>query len=447
VIVHNDGEKITKWELLLPEDFSSNKTEGVLESNASEQILITFFPKERREYSKYAILKYDGEEAHVNLIGKAINGNVFLSRDSVQMEGTYITLESKSTLRIINKSSVKIDFEWRAFSSEKEDAEKKQLLLNEIENEEKEKNALIREITGYSSGFEEILKNMLDEEIDEIDKDDPGFEDYVEKKKKNAEALIRRKYKILRKEILEDRLIYDDNIFSIQPQTGSIWPNSELTVTITFKPTDALAYLSGAFCNISCSDERLALHLEGEGVGPKAFLSTNILNIGDIFVNEEQKINLYIENKGEIVAFFKLKKPSTTSSNTITFDLEEGKLEVSQRINFFMTFKSNKIGQFIETFQWQLKGSSTKLNLTVKGHVKAPKFEFDHEFLDFGKVSFQFEEVRKLSLTNISNVPFNFSLRIPQDGKGNNQEFDIIPTKNTILPNEVKTIVIKVNLT
>jgi hypothetical protein len=163
-------------------------------------------------------------------------------------------------------------------------------------------------------------------------------------------------------------------------------------------------------------------------------------------VNEEQKINLYIENKGEIVAFFKLKKPSTTSSNIITFDLEEGKLEVSQRINFFMTFKSNKIGQFIETFQWQLKGSSTKLNLTVKGHVKAPKFDFDQKYLDFGKVSFQFEEVRKLSLTNISNVPFNFSLRIPQDGKGNNQEFDIIPTKNTILPNEVKTIVIKVVL-
>ena len=265
---------------MLPQDFSSNKMEGVLESNTSEQILITFFPKERREYSKYAILKYDGEEAHVNLIGKAINGNVFLSRDSVQMEGTYITLESKSTLRIINKSSVKIDFEWRSFSSEKEDAEKKRMLLEEIENEEREKIAYIREITGYSNEFEDIMKKMLDEDVDQINKDDPGFEDYVEKKKKNSENLIKRKYKILRKEIVEDRLIFDDTTFSIQPQTGSIWPNSELTVTITFKPNDALAYLAGAFCNISCSDERLALHLEGEGVGPKAFLSTNNLNIG-----------------------------------------------------------------------------------------------------------------------------------------------------------------------
>ena len=282
--MHNYGEKITKWELLLPDDFNTSKSEGVLESNSSEQILIRFYPKERKEYSKHAILKYDNEEAFVNLIGKAINGNVFLSRDSVQLEGTYISLESKSTLRIINKSSVKIDFEWRAFSSEKEDYEKKELLLEELYNEQNEKLALIKEITGYSAGFEDVLKNLLDEDIDMLDRDDPNYKDFVDKKKKSAESLIRRKYKILIKEIREDRLIYDDTIFSIQPQTGSIWPNSEMTVTITFKPMAALRYVSDAFCNISCSDERLALHLEGEGVGPKAFLSTNNLTIGkDIF--------------------------------------------------------------------------------------------------------------------------------------------------------------------
>ena len=278
--MHNQGEKISKWELVLPQDFSSNKCEGVLEANSSEQILLRFFPKERREYSSYAKLKYDNEEAYVTLKGRSINGNVCLSRDVVELEPTYISLETKSTLRIVNKSNVKIDFEWRAFMSEKEDAEKKSMLLEELITEEKEKLAFIREVSGCSSGFEELINDLFDEEVEDIDKADPRFTAFVERKKKSAEAIVMRKYKILRKEVEDDQLIYDNEIFSIQPETGSIWPKSEMTVTITFSPESALRYMSDAYCNISCSDERLALHLEGEGVGPKAFLSTNNLTIG-----------------------------------------------------------------------------------------------------------------------------------------------------------------------
>jgi hypothetical protein len=41
-----------------------------------------------------------------------------------------------------------------------------------------------------------------------------------------------------------------------------------------------------AYCNISCSDKRLPIILEGEGLGPKAILSTNQLFINDVFVND-----------------------------------------------------------------------------------------------------------------------------------------------------------------
>ena len=46
--------------------------------------------------------------------------------------------------------------------------------------------------------------------------------------------------------------------------------------------------------------------MEGEGLGQKAFLSTNSLSISDIFVNDKQMFNIYIENKGEIPANFSL---------------------------------------------------------------------------------------------------------------------------------------------
>jgi len=46
----------------------------------------------------------------------------------------------------------------------------------------------------------------------------------------------------------------------------------------------------------------LPLHLAGEGMGPSAVLSANDINIGDIYVGEERKETIVIENNGEIKA-------------------------------------------------------------------------------------------------------------------------------------------------
>lgn len=60
-----------------------------------------------------------------------------------------------------------------------------------------------------------------------------------------------------------------------------------MTITMTFIPKGAIHYQSIAYCNISCSEERLNLNLAGEGIGPKAFLSQHEVILGDRFVNEE----------------------------------------------------------------------------------------------------------------------------------------------------------------
>ena len=93
-------------------------------------------------------------------------------------------------------------------------------------------------------------------------------------------------------------MLYEDDIFQIEPIDGEIWPSSEITITITFKPTQALFYKSLAFCNISCCENRLALSLEGEGKGPKAIISPNWKDIGDVYIDELIKENVTIENGG-----------------------------------------------------------------------------------------------------------------------------------------------------
>lgn len=447
VILHNRGDKATKWELKLPDFFSASRTEGLIEENATEQILLRFFPLKNKAYEETGRLFYDGDEATFSLRGNAINGEVFLSRGSIKIEETYISLESKQTFKIVNKSTVKIDFEWRAFSSEKEETDKRRLLSEQLTQEEAEKKKIINEMIDLEENIDELHEFGNGREDNEADGsfDDASISEREAflKKRKKAEMLLERKYKAIRKALEEDTFVFEDEIFSIQPIRGCIWPNSEMVITVIFKPKSALRYTHKAYCNVSCSDERLLLMLEGEGLGPKAFLSTNILSIGDIFVNDKQSFNLYIENKGEIPAHFSLVKNGPTSTNIITFDSEEGMLAVGQRMNIILTFQSFRVGEFQEMFKWKLDGSSELLTLLVRGHVRSPRFEFDKKIIDFKRVSYQFEEIQDLVLTNTSSVMFTFSLRIPQDGKGSNREFEIIPSTDSIAPGEAKKIQIK----
>jgi len=103
-----------------------------------------------------------------------------------------------------------------------------------------------------------------------------------------------------------------------------------------------------------------------------------------------------MENKGEINAAFQLIRNNTPFSNMIQFRCTERVLEVGQKVNLNFTFKSSKVGEFQEIFRIKLEGSSEMLNLLVRGHVRAPSFEFSKKKIDFGKVSYMFEETREI---------------------------------------------------
>ena len=46
-----------------------------------------------------------------------------------------------------------------------------------------------------------------------------------------------------------------------------------MTITVTFVPKGALHYSCIAYCNISCSEDRLPLNLTGEGIGAESFFN------------------------------------------------------------------------------------------------------------------------------------------------------------------------------
>lgn len=78
-----------------------------------------------------------------------------------------------------------------------------------------------------------------------------------------------------------------------------------------------------------------------------------------------------------------------------------------------------------------------------------PTFNFDIQRISFGIVSYGFLNSKTLTLTNTSEVPMRFVLRIPGDGRFLQKEFDVIPSRGTLLPNcsqKIQIDFISVNL-
>jgi len=185
--------------------------------------------------------------------------------------------------------------------------------------------------------------------------------------------------------------------------------------------------------------------LTGQGVGPKAALSIKEWDIGDIFVNYKHTYSIAIENKGDITCYYKLIPYETPFGSKFKFSKTEGKLGVkeNQREVIDVTFQSDILGEFSETFRWALEGSVEMLSLTFKGHVVAPTFKFSEEIIDFGSVSHKFPATKTVFLTNTSDVEINYVIRVPGDERSLQNEFNITNDRGRLESGQRQKIVIE----
>ena len=91
-----------------------------------------------------------------------------------------------------------------------------------------------------------------------------------------------------------------------------------------------------------------------------------------------------------------------------------GTLEVGQVLEITLTLSGYKFGHFALPISCHFQGTDP-LSLKLKGAVIAPKLEFDVERLDFGSISYGFENQQIVSLHNDSDIPVKFKAYIPLD--------------------------------
>ena len=421
-LVRNVGEKATKFALSATAPFNVEPRNGFVSQGSSVQVTIMFTPEVAMPYNGELLLEYEnGQTSAVALSGDAQNINVHLSSQIIEVDPAYISLSSQKTVKVFNRSGVPVQFSWKAFGASQEEAHERHRLHMELNRmEELEKKNLN---TQY---FEE-------EEGDADDYSDDERANNMPASKRRELASLTRKYKHLRRAVQEDALLFADENFSIEPVSGEVWANSELEFTVTFSPEHAADYACVAFLETTGREQCLPLKIQATGIGPQASFTYDVLDIGDVFVNSKHTYELVMENSGEIDAEYDLQPSDTPFGPKFKFAPESGMLAVGEAHKIEVSFCSEILGEFSEHFHYNLKGSQQPLSVHFKGHVVGPTFHFDVEEIDFGIVSYEFVNTKTFTLYNTSEIPMTYTLRVPQDGKMLQKEFDIEPSTGTIV--------------
>lgn len=364
---------------------------GILAVGDNMQVTINFQPRKCGDYKQELSIQYDtGDLIYVQLYGAAQDINVRLDKNSIHIEDTYITMNNQRTLTIHNRSDVIVHYDWKKFAtSEEEDQQKLREIASLNRDEENVKSKLMLS-NGAGGG---ATRNET--------------ADYM--------ALLSRNFLNKVKNAQNKPYHFEDAVFFIQPIEGDIWPNSSIDVSIVFKPDYAQAYNKTAFCEITGRESRLALRLFGNGVGPKIQLSIENLDVGSIFIGSTHVYEVVISNKGFIDAIFSINIPNTQFGKCFSFEPNEGLISPNGYQAVSVQFKSDKLGDFNETFEITIDGKPEKYKLVIQGSVIPPTFTFDIPKLKYGLVSYGFKYSQLCYLTNTSLVPMNFSLRVASD--------------------------------
>ncbi|XP_068023522.1 hydrocephalus-inducing protein homolog [Melanerpes formicivorus] len=380
LLLRNVGEREAHYSLSTQSPFSAEPCVGALGVGAAVQVAVEFLPLRTGEHRGVLSLHWDsGEDIHSSLSGTAVDVNIRLDRSSLSMEQTYLSLSSRSTLLIHNSSSVRAHFQWKAAASQEEE-EQQQRLWGQF----KPRPPLEPRKQPAPQGRRSRLPRIFQQQ----------------RAKAQGESLLCR----------------SEEIFTIEPLEGEVWPNSSAEIQVTFKPQAARVYEAKFYCDISGREARLPLHIQGEGRGPWLCFSLEQLDLGQVLVGSSSKSEVILHNKGAIHASFSLVPPTTALGPCFSFSPCQGLLLPDEFQVIQVCFCPPVLGHFTEEFRFSVEGCPEPVTLTVRGCVSAPPLRFDVPCLRFGDVSYGFPHSLFCRLTNTSLVPVAFTLRVPGDG-------------------------------
>ncbi|NWU55618.1 HYDIN protein, partial [Dromas ardeola] len=320
LLVRNIGNREARYCISTQSPFSVDPSIGTLGIGDTMQVTVEFHPLKTGDHSKSLtpLCIVPGEDIHTSLYGAAVDVNIRLDRNSLTVEKTYLTLSNHRSVVIHNRSEIIAHFQWKAFvTQEEEDQQKLRLCRRLRRQEEDQTDYFLRECTV-----------------------DPALRERL--------SLLSRTFQNQRAKVQGDSMLFSDDVFTIEPVEGDVWPNSSAEINVIFKPREARVYQQTVYCDISGRETRLPLRVKGEGVGPRLRFSFDQLDIGKVFVGSAHSYEVILFNKGAINALFNLVPPATALGSCFTFLPEEGIILPDELQAIRISFSSTILGKFTE---------------------------------------------------------------------------------------------------
>eukprot|EP00762_Andalucia_godoyi_P000512 ANDGO_05257.mRNA.1 Hydin len=382
IFVRNLGDGPAHFSIDCKGSFSVFPSEGYIEPDGGFQLDVKFHPTVVAQHNQAMNVRCDdGSETTVDLTGNAVSLPITVSTQAVNVDPTFVGLQSRKTVRITNPSTYRVPFAWKKFSTAAEE----------------EQHALRSDILS-------IEQNSL-AEFPAVGAANPFVRD-----------------------------LFDDDLFSIVPDHGELWPGTSFDVEVQFHPKSAASYTRFAFLCVGGRPGRIPLQLSGLGVGPKANFTYDSLDVGELFISKPYKFDFILENPGNIDARFQLVPNRSLYGSKFRFCPDSGVVAGGESQTIGVTFNSDVLGEFSESFDWKIEGRADPLVIHVDGVCVGPSFDFDCNSIDFGEVSLSFLVSKRITLSNTSDVSMKVSFRIPSDLLQIKREFDILPPSLTLEP-------------
>lgn len=147
MVLRNVGSKGTAYRLAAPAPFVATPDRGFMAPDEHVTVSLTFAPLVAAAFDCDLAVTYgdaDRHTVHVNLSGAGTELDVALGSPTVSMPATYVTLANDAPLRLANRSEAPVEYRWRAYATEAEEAVERERRIAALEEQYAQEVRLVR---------------------------------------------------------------------------------------------------------------------------------------------------------------------------------------------------------------------------------------------------------------------------------------------------------------